>query len=99
MTDSVHRENAPLLREDSGTEVPNAKAVVAFAKKCDDLITETIVKFKDLADDGEKLIDSNLLNAPETGTRNELVIHRIGTLRTIANGLSSFFERIRRFSP
>lgn len=87
------------LKEDSGVEVPNAKAVVAFAKKCDDFITATIVEARKLADEGETLIDPNLLNAPETGTRNELVIHRVGTLRTIANGLATFFERIRRFSP
>lgn len=87
------------LKEDSGTEVPNAKAVVSFAKKCDDAIIETIDRFRKLADEGETLIDPNLLNAPETGTRNELVIHRVGTLRTIANGLATFFERIRRFSP
>lgn len=83
---------------ESGTSVPDAKAVVAFTKECDDLISEMIEKIKALADKGEELIEPNLLNAPETGTRNELVIQRVGSLRTMANGLSTFFERMRRFS-
>jgi hypothetical protein len=88
------------LREasDAGTSVPDSKKVVAFTKECDDLITEMIEKIKALADKGEELIEPNQLNTPETGTRNELVIQRVGSLRTMANGLSTFFERMRRFS-
>jgi hypothetical protein len=86
-------------KSEPGTMVPSAKAVVAFSKKCDDLITKMIEEIRKLADDGEELIDPNLLNAPETGSRNELVIHRVGMLRTTANGLATFFERVRRSSP
>ena len=99
------KESGKLLKEaedmkpELGVQVPSAKAVVAFSKKVDDFITKTIEEARKLADDGEELIEPNLVNAPETGTRNELVIHRVGTLRTIANGLATFFERIRRSSP
>jgi hypothetical protein len=86
------------LKEDAGTDVPSAKGIVAFTKKFDDFLTKTIEEARKLADDGEALIDSNLLNHPEVGTRNEMVIHRVGMLRTIANGMSTFFERVRRFS-
>jgi len=85
------------LKEDVGTEVPSAKGVVAFVKKFDDFLTDTVVKAHELADEGEKLIDSNLLNHPEVGTRNEMLIHRVGMLRTIANSVSTYFERIKRF--
>lgn len=87
------------LKEDAGTDVPSAKGIVAFTKKFDDFLTDTVEKAHALADEGEKLIDSNLLNAPEVGTRNEMVIHRVGMLRTIANGISTFFERVKRFVP
>lgn len=91
-------KEAKILSEaESGVAVPSAKSVVAFTKKCDDLVSEMIEKIKALADEGEELIEPNLLNAPETGTRNELVIQRVGSLRTMANGLSTFFERMRRF--
>lgn len=88
-----------ILKEDAGTNVPSAKAVVAFTKKSDDLIIDMIEKVRALSDEGEALIDSNLLNHPEVGTRNELLITRVGTLRTLANSLSTWFERARRMEP
>lgn len=84
---------------DPGTEAPSAKEVVSFMKEFDDFLTETVEKAHKLADKGETLIKENLLNTPETGTRNEVIITRVGMLRSMANGVSTFFERVRRFSP
>lgn len=89
-----------VLKEESGEEgtlVPSAKNVVAFSKKFDDLMTEMIEKTKALADEGEGLIDTNLMNHPEVGTRNELIIGKVGMLRAIANSLATTFERVRRY--
>lgn len=89
-----------VLKEESGEEgtlVPSAKNVAAFSKKFDDLMTEMIEKTKALADEGEGLIDTNLMNHPEVGTRNELVIGKVGMLRGIANSLATTFERVRRY--
>lgn len=85
------------LNEESGVQVPDAKGVVAFTKKFDDLINKMIEETRALADEGEGLIDSNLMNHPEVGTRNEWVITRVGMLRTIANSLATTFERVRRY--
>lgn len=80
-----------------GTVVPSAKSVVAFSKKFDDLVTKMIEDVRTLADEGEALIESNLTNHPEVGTRNELLIGKIGILRAIANSLATTFERVRRY--
>jgi hypothetical protein len=91
-----------LLREsdtnsESGTNIPDAKSVVAFTKKFDQQIEKMIKEVRALADEGEKLIDPNLMNHPEGGTRNEWVIFRVGMLRTISNSLATTFERVRRY--
>lgn len=85
--------------KDNGMAVPDAKDIVAFTKKFDDHFTDIIVKTKALADEGEALLRTNLTNHPEVGTRNELVIQRVGLLRSMANSLSTTWERVRRYMP
>lgn len=80
-----------------GTNVPNGKAVADFVMEFKAHINKMVEDTKSLADKGEKLIETNLLNHPEVGTRNELLIQHVGMLRSIANSLATVFERIRRF--
>lgn len=82
-----------------GTEVPNAKDMVAFLRKFDVLIEKAIDDARALADSGEELIQTNLLSHPEVGTRNELLKNRVGMLRAMANNMATVFERIKRFEP
>lgn len=97
VNEAVAKKLASLLKEESGTQVPDAKNVVAFTKKFDDHITKMIEETRALADEGEGLIDTNLMSHPEVGTRNEWIITRVGMLRTIANSLATTFERVRRY--
>ena len=70
-----------------GTGVPDAKKVVAILKKFDDLIEDTIKKARDLADEGEDLIQTNLLSHPEVGTRNEILKNRSKTARNVVKSV------------
>ncbi len=103
--EAIAKKLSPLKEEargedsEVGTGVPDAKKVVALLKKFDDLIEDTIKKARELADEGEDLIQTNLLSHPEVGTRNELLKNRVGMLRSMANNLATTFERVKRFSP
>lgn len=85
--------------KNEGTVVPDAKKIVEFTKKFDDLLTKMIVDIRELADEGEGLMRENLLNHPEVGTRNELIIQKVGLLRAMANSISTTWERVRRYMP
>ena len=76
--------------------VPDGKKVVALQKDFDAFIEETIEKAKKLADDGEEILRANVLTSPEVATRNEIILTKVGMLRSIANSLSSNYERMRR---
>ncbi len=94
------KELSEMIKEEVSTAlVPDGKKVVALMKDFDDLIEETIEKAKKLADDGEEILQSNILGSPEVKSRNELLKTRIGMLRGIANSLSTTFERMKRSSP
>lgn len=80
-----------------GTDVPNGKAVAEFVMDFSSHINKMVEETKALADKGEALIETNLLNHPEVGTRNELLIQHVGMLRSISNSLATVHERIRRF--
>lgn len=80
-----------------GTDVPNGKGVAAFVMEFSSHINKMVEETKALADKGEALIETNLLNHPEVGTRNELLIQHVGMLRSISNSLATVHERIRRF--
>jgi len=83
---------------ESGTSVPNGESVASFIMEFNSHINKMIEDTKKLADKGEALIETNLLNHPEVGTRNELLIQHVGMLRSVANSLATIFERIRRFA-
>jgi len=97
LTSILTEAEAP--KPEPGTSVPNAKAVTAWLGKIDALFLDIVERSKALADEGEGMIQENLLNAAETGTRNELIINRIGVLRSVANNLSTYWERMRRYLP
>lgn len=82
-----------------GTGVPDGEKIASFMKSFDKLIEDTILKTRELADQGEDLIQANLLNHPESGVRNEFLKHKVGMLRSMANNLATVFERVKRFSP
>lgn len=84
---------------ENGTEMTSAKDMTAFMKSFDKLIEKSIEDARKLADEGEDLLKSNLLKSSEAEVRNEIIKNRVGMLRTMANNMSTVFERIRRFEP
>jgi len=74
------------------TEEATAKQVVAFTKKFDDLVTKMIEDARSLSDDGEELMK----NGEDAKLKNEILVHRIGLLRGMANSMSTVFERCKR---
>jgi len=74
------------------TEEATAKQVVAFTKKFDDLVTKMIEDSRSLADAGEELMK----NGEDAKLKNEILLHRVGLLRGIANSMSTVFERCKR---
>lgn len=66
--------------------------IKGYAKKVDDLISDTIEKARKLHDEGEEMMRANILSSYEVQERNRFLLYRVGFLNNLISMLIGRLE-------
>jgi hypothetical protein len=70
--------------------------IAPYAKKVDEFIKKTIKEARELHDEGDEMMRSNILSSYEVQERNRFILVRVGFLNTLMSGLISRLESIHK---
>lgn len=70
--------------------------VAKYSKKVDEFMKKTIKEARELHDEGDEMMRSNILSSYEVQERNRFILHRVGFLNTLISGLMQKIEDMHR---
>jgi hypothetical protein len=70
--------------------------IAPYAKKIDEFIKKTIKEARELHDEGDEMMRSNILSSYEVQERNRFILTRVGFLNTLISGLLGRLESMHK---
>lgn len=67
-----------------------------YLTKVDKVITDTIETCGELIEEGEELMEEDILRLPQVGERNRIILDMIGILRKLKNDLATMPNQTRQ---